>query len=197
MTGRVKGCPNNSRKNFFRAIHEWFGDRPQITPLHVCDVLSPNDANYRLHDTGHNNGNHDHDDTDDTMDLLGTNDTDGNGVMTPPQSPPMAASTPSSRPAPSASVGTLVSRPLRGVPASITPVVISLSDTCENVVKRRGGNTAIRRKNLIGHSVIAEATKARGLIMAQYMQDIAKSSRDLERSKIDVHLKLFSEQMLF
>ena len=193
---KSEGLPKQFLEEFFRAIHEWFGDRPQITLPHVCDILRPNDSNYRPHDTGHNDGNHDHDDTDNTMDLLGIDDTDGNGGMTPPHSPPMAASTPSSRPAPSAFVGTPVSRPVRGVSAGITPVVISSSDTCENVVKRRGGNTAIRRKNLTGHSVIVEATKATGLIMAQHMQDIAESSRDLERSKIDVQLKLFSEQML-
>ena len=33
--------------------------------------------------------------------------------------------------------------------------------------------------------------------MAKHMQDIAESSRDLECSKIDVQLKLFSEQMLY
>ena len=190
---KSEGLPKQFPEEFFCTIHKWFGDRSQITPLHIRDVLRPNDANYRPHDTEHNDGNHNHDDTDDTMDLLGT---DSNGGMTPPQSPPMAASTPSLRLAP-AFVGTPVSRPLRGVSTGITPVVISSSDTCENIVKRRGGNTAVRRKNLTGHSVIAEATKATGLIMAQHMQDIAESSRDLERSKIDVKLKLFSKQMLY
>ena len=59
------------------------------------------------------------------------------------------------------------------------------------------GNTGVKQKNMSGHNVIAEATKATGLVMAQHMQDIAESSRDLERSKIEVQLQLFSEQMAY
>ena len=53
----------------------------------------------------------------------------------------------------------------------------------------------MQRKNLTAHNVIAEATKATGNVLAQHMQDITESSRELERSKIEVPLKLFSEQM--
>jgi len=45
--------------------------------------------------------------------------------------------------------------------------------------------------------VIAEATKSTGALMAAQMQTIAEASRDLERSKIEVQLKLFSEQMQY
>lgn len=55
----------------------------------------------------------------------------------------------------------------------------------------------VRRKSVSGHTVIAEATKATGAIMAAQMQEIADASRDLERSKIDVQLKLFTEQMSY
>jgi hypothetical protein len=55
----------------------------------------------------------------------------------------------------------------------------------------------VKRKSVSGHVVIAEATKATGAVMAQQMQDIAEASRDLERSKIEVQLKLFSEQMSY
>lgn len=55
----------------------------------------------------------------------------------------------------------------------------------------------VQRKSVSGHTVIAEATKATGAIMAAQMQEIADSSRDLERSKIDVQLKLFTEQMSY
>lgn len=50
---------------------------------------------------------------------------------------------------------------------------------------------------MTGHTVMAEATKATGAAMAQQMQDIAEASRELERSKIEVQLKLFSEQMSY
>jgi hypothetical protein len=48
-----------------------------------------------------------------------------------------------------------------------------------------------------GHNVIVEATKASGEIMATQMHDMAAASRDLERSKIEVQLKLFAEQMAY
>ena len=64
-------------------------------------------------------------------------------------------------------------------------------------MQRRPGNIGVKRKSVFGHVVIAEATKATGAVMAQQMQDIADASRDLERSKIEVQLKLFSEQMSY
>ena len=73
--------------------------------------------------------------------------------------------------------------------------VISSCDTSEVTFKRRSGNTGVRRKNLTTHNIIAEVTKATGNVLAQHMQDIAESNRELERSKIEVQLKLFSEQM--
>jgi hypothetical protein len=53
----------------------------------------------------------------------------------------------------------------------------------------------VRRKSLSSHNVIADATKASGEVMAMQMRDMATASRELERSKIEVQLKLFSEQM--
>lgn len=53
----------------------------------------------------------------------------------------------------------------------------------------------MRRKSLSGHTVIAEATKATGSIMAAQMEETANARRELERSKIEVQLKLFTEQM--
>ena len=43
--------------------------------------------------------------------------------------------------------------------------------------------------------VIAEATCASGEIMASRMKELAEASHELERSKIEVQLKLFGEQM--
>jgi hypothetical protein len=48
-----------------------------------------------------------------------------------------------------------------------------------------------------GHNIIAEATKASGEVMASQMRDMAESSRELERNKIEVQLKLFTEQMAY
>jgi hypothetical protein len=84
-------------------------------------------------------------------------------------------------------------RPASRLLAGVTPFVLSTSDTSEFCKKRRPGNTGVRRKNVSGHNVIAEATRASGEVMASQMRDMAESSRELEPNKIEVQLKLFTE----
>lgn len=43
---KSEGLPKQFPEEFFCAIHEWYGNRPQINPPHVRDCLAPNDANY-------------------------------------------------------------------------------------------------------------------------------------------------------
>ena len=116
---------------------------------------------------------------------------------TPPRSPRVPLSTHSRCTGPSEHVGTPQSRPYTGLPPGIAPHYISSSETSHFAVQRRPGNTCVTKKSVSGHVVIAEATKAIGAVMAQQMQDIADASRDLERSKIEVQLKLFSEKMSY
>jgi hypothetical protein len=120
----------------------------------------------------------------------------GTEESTPPRSPRTTHSTPS-RAARSEAATTPNSRPYNGLLPGITPQFISSSETSHFALHRRLGNTALRRKNASAHSVIAEATKATRAVMAQQMQDIADASRELERSKIEVQLKLFGEQMAY
>ena len=86
------------------------------------------------------------------------------------------------------------SRPFFGIPAGITPQVIN---SLGNLLNRRSKNIAIRKKNLLGHTIIAQATKATRTMMTTQMQEIANAPRDLERSKIEVQLKSFTEQMAY
>ena len=72
---------------------------------------------------------------------------------------------------------------------------ISSTDALDSSSKRCHGNTRVRRKSLSGHNVITKAMKANGEVMAMQMRDMASGSWDLERSKIEVQFKLFSEQM--
>ena len=132
------------------------------------------------------------------MDFEAIDATEGTGGNTPPHSPNLTSPSPCCTAGPLLSTGTPNLQPPTGIPTGLTPQapqVISSSDTSEFTVKRRSGNIGVRRKNLTAHNVIAEATKATGNVLAQHMQDIAESSRELERSKIEVQLKLFSEQM--
>jgi hypothetical protein len=75
------------------------------------------------------------------------------------------------------------------------PVYISSNDALEFNSRQRPGNTGVRRKSLSSHNIIADATKENGEVMAMQMRDMAAASRELERSKIEVQLKLFSKQI--
>ena len=181
----------------FETINEWYGNRPQIQPPHVLDLLAPTDNNYIGYDNQTSEGEEDpsEPDTEDPMDFPVHRTIEGAADVTPPRSPQMASSTPSRGPVPSKFTTTLDSRPRPGLPLGITPQVISSSDTSSFSLKRRPGNTGVRRKSISGHTLVADATKATGALMTEQMKDIAECSRDLERSKIEVQLKLFSEQM--
>ena len=83
------------------------------------------------------------------------------------------------------------------LPLGVTPHVISSSDTSDSNAKRRTGNTVVKRKSLSGHTLIVEATRASGEVLAGQMREMAEAGRDIERSKIEVQLRLFTEQMQF
>lgn len=57
------------------------------------------------------------------------------------------------------------------------------------LVHRLLGNTNVKRKNVIGYNVIAEATKSTGAaIMAIQMKGIVDVCLEVEQSKIEVHI---------
>jgi hypothetical protein len=41
-----EGLPKTFSRELYDQIHEWFGQRPQIQPPHIRDLLSPNDGNH-------------------------------------------------------------------------------------------------------------------------------------------------------
>jgi hypothetical protein len=75
------------------------------------------------------------------------------------------------------------------------PHLLSSSDSGTSGMQRRLGNTGVQRKSNASHNAIVEATRTSGEMMAMQMKQMAEASRDLERSKIDVQLKVFTEQM--
>ena len=81
------------------------------------------------------------------------------------------------------------------LPAGVTAHVISSSDTGDFGICGRPGSTAVRRKSMSGHSIMAEATRATGNVMAGEMRAVAEAGRELECSKIQVQLNLFDKQM--
>lgn len=196
---KAEGLPRMFAQEFYDAIHEWYSNRPQIQPPHVRDLLAPNDGNYQLPSQQHQlEGEDDSEpDQDDAYDNAIHEAFESNDASSQPTSPRRTVSTAAQYARTPPPAGSPSARPFIGIPPGITPHVLSSSDNTSYGVQRRPGNTGVRRKNISGHSVIAEATKATGAVMASQMQEIADASRDLERSKIEVQLKLFSEQMAY
>jgi hypothetical protein len=44
---KAEGLPRSFLQDIFDAIHDWYGNRPSIQPLHTRDLLSHDDGNYR------------------------------------------------------------------------------------------------------------------------------------------------------
>jgi len=59
----------------------------------------------------------------------------------------------------------------------------------------RPGKTAVRRKTMTSHVLIAEATKLVADAMTSEMRHMSDSNRTMENTKIEVQLKFFLEQM--
>lgn len=135
--------------------------------------------------------------TEDPFDMLQPEAVDTMEENISPRFSRQSCSTPSQRGATPKAVATPNFMQYNGVPPGITPHVISSSETLGFVIHQRPGNTTVCCKSISRHHVIAEATKATGVVMATQMQEIANSSRNLEKSKIKVHLKLFIEKMAY
>lgn len=195
---KAEGLPRMFAAEFYDAIHEWYSNRPQIQPPHVRDLLSPHDGNYVAPSEQHQQEGEDESEgeQDDPQEISVQDtfeSTDGSSLPRSPRRTPSTSAQPGRTPP---TGGSPSARAFTGIPPGVIPQVLSSSDNTYTG-QRRQGNTAVRRKSLNGHSVIAEATKATGAVMATQMQEIADASRELERSKIEVQLKLFTEQMAY
>jgi hypothetical protein len=214
----AENLPRNFSQDLYAQIHEWFGQRPQIQPPHVRDLLATHDGNHPgVHVSQQVEDDASGDSEAETENVATIEASDSQPMQSPPSnlrqpSQPLETGVPGElhRSGPSRaplspsvthtsptglacgpSSGRMLVGPISGQP----PMIISSSDTSEFSSRQRPGNTGVRRKSLSSHNVIAEATKASGEVMAMQMRDMAAASRDLKRSKIEVQLKLFSEQM--
>jgi hypothetical protein len=214
----AEGLPKTFSQELYDQIHEWFGQRPQIQPPHIRDLLAPDDANHpgmhalQLSDDEGSRDSHLESDNHATMELSDSQRLPSpvQSLLHPLETPSMGGEGDSQRPSPSParssptptqrSPGGFTCGPSLGrthfPPSSAqAPIYISSSDTSEFSSRQPPGNTGVRRKLLSSHNVIADATKASGEVMAMQMRDMVAASQELERSKIEVQLKLFSKQM--
>jgi hypothetical protein len=200
--------PRSFPQDVFDGIHEWYGRRPNIQPPHIRDLLSHEDGNFRgLSNSATQDARDEVESEPETEDPLDFTETDVVEVSEEhtPGPPQRSTADIAARASPAASRGAAATastcsttpRPSNGLPPGIISYYISTSDASKFNLRHRPGNTAVRRKSLSSQNIIAEATKASSDIMAGQMREMAEASRELERSKIEVQLKLFTEQMLY
>ena len=173
---KEEGLPKHFPQDIYIAIDDWYGNRPQINPPHVRDLLAANDDNYRAQHIQQEiqDDNTNDQDIDDPIDMAAATAAHGTaGESTKQSSPPCSPITSSSNPSPairpSPSTGTPLSRARPRVPAGIVPQIIRSSDTSSYSLGRRLGNTTVKRKTISGHTIIAEATKTSEVLMAKQM----------------------------
>ena len=70
--------------------------------------------------------------------------------------------------------------PSKKLPEGVTPKILSSSGISEFSLRRRLSNIRMRRKSISGQSLIADATKASGEVMASQLREMTKTSRELE-----------------
>jgi hypothetical protein len=192
-----EGLPKSFFNELFDRIDEWFGGRPQMQPSHIRDLMNPRDKNF--------DGNKDL--SEDNVEVVG--DTGEEDSINPDldympcTQPRMNAGCGKGM---SLSVGMAKGSPLphcptvhlsggseSAVPPKPSPILLSSSESGSYNMKRRLGNTRIRRRT----SALADATKAIGDVMVAQMKEMVGATRETEHNRLEVQLRLFSENMQY
>jgi hypothetical protein len=87
--------------------------------------------------------------------------------------------------------------PLYGVTPPLRGSTVLLSDSSHSIAKRKIANTVIRRKSSEGVTALVEVAKASGKTIATQMKEMTTMTKEVEASKLEVQLKLFSKQMIY
>ena len=207
--------PKAFSKEIYVKIHEWFGRRPQIQPPHVRDLLNP-------HDDVFPRGEFDSLEDDVEVVDLSINEPSIEGLDVTPnidqvkkvidsRDPPRDCDPLDGspiRPVPPSLLSRQGLNPLGGVGVpngtalyGVTPPpkgsTVLLSDSSHSITKRRIANTAIRRKSSVGVSALLEVAKSSGEAIATTMREMASVTKETESNKLEVQLRLFSEQMAY
>ena len=100
-------------------------------------------------------------------------------------------------PNPLGGIGVPNGAPLYGGTPPLRGSTVILSDSSHSITKRKIANTAIRRKSSVGVSQLVEVAKASGEAIATEMKEMASVTKITESNKLEVQLRLFSEQMAY
>lgn len=198
---KAQGLPRSFMYEVFYYLNSWNKDRPTIQPPHTRDLLSPYDKNFEAGASSPVRGQRNCGSRDSFDDNRGDSDSapvNVDDMISSPKSPVTNPRRPASTARTVASPARTTSpahRPV--VPAEVTPVTISSSDTTDSPLHLRPGSTAIPRRSVSRHLLIAEATRATGDALAMQMKEMAMETNALERSKLDVQQQFHSEQMQY
>ena len=192
-------------------LHEWFGRRPQIQPPHVRDLLNPHDEVFQRGDDGVeddvevvdlsvNEGgmegfegvDHVKNPVDGGDPPTDCNPLDGFPFRTVPP-PSLSRQVPN----PLGGISVPNGAPLYGGTPPLRGSTVILSDSSHSITKRKIASTAIRRKTSVGVSALVEVAKASGEAIATEMKEMASVTKETESNKLEVQLRLFSEQMAY
>ena len=207
--------PKAFSKEIYVRIHEWFGRRPQIHPPHVRDLLNPHDEVFARGDFDG------YDDDVEVVDLSlnepsiegidGTNNIHHvekviDGRDPPTDCDPLEGSPTRLVPPPSVSrqgpnslggVGVPNGIPFHGLIPPPRGSTVLLSDSSHSITKRKIANTAIRRKSSAGVSALVDVAKTSSEAIAIQMRELASVTKETEANKLEVQLRLFTEQMAY
>jgi hypothetical protein len=193
----VEGLPKSFSKELFDAIDEWFGCRLQITPLHVWDLMNPLDWHYEGKDG---------DSEDEVVHLNEGGDEDSKEPIDISDSSKAAEGTWSGIAFCSPSFGFPATA--QSMPPSIlastasrgktSPLLVSSSNTIGSHSPRWIlGSIGIRRRSAIGHVALVEAMRTNRKVMVNQMRNMTEASKETERNKLEVQVRLFTKQMAY
>ena len=207
--------PKSFSKEIYSQIHEWFGQRPQIQPPHVRDLLNTQDSVFQwVHEDSEEEEIKVVDLSTDgeNFEVNVTNEDIGDSQrvvdnLSSPHSPvafggspirPIHIRSDSRQGVPTqGGVRTSTESPLQeGIPNGRGDIVV-LSDSNNSFSKRKTGNTGIRRKSLGNQSAIVEVTKASTEALANQLKAMVSTTKETESMKLEVQLKLFAEYMAY
>ena len=193
-------------KEVYIRIHEWFGQRPQIQPLHVRDLLNPRnevfsrrdfdsvEEDIEVVDLSVNEASIEGlDVTPNIHHIKGDTDvrdppTDGEPFHGSPIRPVPLCSGSRQGPNPIGGVGASNGTPLHGGTPILKGSTVFLSDSSHSISKRKIANTVIRRKSSGGPTTLVEVVKASGKAIAIQMKEMASMTKETESNKLEVQL---------
>jgi hypothetical protein len=79
----------------------------------------------------------------------------------------------------------------------ITVPVINLSDACSLDSRRRLGNTGQKRKSSLLQNNMIDVARHAGEAMVEQLKEMREMSKTIEKEKLEVQLRPFSERMSF